>query len=158
MSLIWQSLSASDMRTSHVSRDTDTPPSPPSLASQHPEWVSPLIFWRQNPRGALNVVPPFNNQRNIFLTPLSLMSSRHHWVAIMYPLVTEEEPLVLFSRLYLRSLAICRQMCVKILPQNISAHPKFIFTKSSAQGLFLYFPEIFLTLAPPLHKLTFPDY
>ena len=77
----------------------------------------------------------------------------------MYPLVTEEQPLVLFSRPYLRSLATCLQMCVKIFPQIISAHPKFIFTKFPAQdsqGLFLFFPEIFLTrsaAAPQAHPL-----
>lgn len=100
------------------------------------------------PQGAVNVVTPFNNQRNIFLTPQFNVNSNAvcrndvsscHWRTTVSP----------FSPPYLHSLAACRQMYVKIF-QLI---PKFIFSKSSAQGLFLFFPEIFLTLTPQAYLL-----
>ena len=127
---MWQSVSASDMRTSHMSRVTLTHPLTPIPRISTPGESSP-IFWRPNPRGAVNVVPPFNNQRNIFLTPLSLMSSRHHWVAIMYPLVTEEQTLVLF---FSSVFALIRYLPANVC-QNISS--KYF---SSSQ---VYFHKIF---------------
>lgn len=112
------------------------PPHPiPRIST--PVGQSPPIFWRQNPQGAVNVVPPFNNQRNIFLTPLSLMSSHIHWVAIMYPLVAEEQTLVLFSRPYLRSLGICRQMSKYFL--KISQFIPSLFSQNLRLKVCFYF-------------------